>query len=344
VNTLPDSNYKSFLADAIRDYLDYLDSLGFCIEPQACKLRRIDGFLAENNIRSMQQCDNRLWLQLLERYQSRLKGSTLRGWRSAFHGLCRYLVRQGWMPENPVEAFAVPPLQNYRPYVFSLEQLRRFFTYLQTQADRCADERASFQFRSRYAFYHLLYACGLRVSEGVRLATADYAAAPRTLFIRPSKFRKDRLIPIGGRVAANLESLLELRQRLFGIPPEGVIFLSLPQRRPYTAAGASRYFRDAMRHLGIYRRAVTYRNYTCGTPHLHELRRAFAVHRLMRWYREKVDVDNKLPLLATYMGHVRFEYTKTYLTLTQQLLSEAGHRFARCYDRLEWMPHDPELG
>jgi hypothetical protein len=63
----------------------------------------------------------------------------------------------------------------------------------------------------------------------------------------------------------------------------------------------------------------------------------------MRWYHEQVDVDAKLPLLATYMGHARFEYTKTYLTLTRQLLSEAGNRFARGFDRLDWMPHDPEL-
>jgi hypothetical protein len=63
----------------------------------------------------------------------------------------------------------------------------------------------------------------------------------------------------------------------------------------------------------------------------------------MRWYREHANVDAKLPLLATYMGHVGFEYTKTYLTLTQQLLSEAGHRFARRFDSLDWMPHDPEF-
>jgi integrase/recombinase XerD len=344
MNTLPDFNYKSFLADAIRDYLDYLDSLGYCMEPQAAKLKRIDAFLSENNIGCMQQCDNRLWLQLLERYQSRLTGSTLRAWRSAFNGLCRYLVRQGWISENPVEMFTLPPLQRYRPYVFSLGELQRFFAYLQAQADRCTDERASFRYRSRYVLYHLLYACGLRVSEGVRLATEDYGAAQRTLFIKPSKFHKDRLIPIGRRVASNLESLLELRQRLFGIPPEGAFFLGLPWHRPYSATGASRYFQEIMQHLEIYRPKLTYHNCTYGTPHVHELRRAFAVHRLMRWYREQADVDNKLPLLATYMGHVRFEYTKTYLTLTQQLLSEAGHRFACRFDRLDWMPHDPELG
>ena len=43
------------------------------------------------------------------------------------------------------------------------------------------------------------------------------------------------------------------------------------------------------------------------------------------------------------MGHTRFAYAKTYLTLTQQLLSEAGHRLTRSFDLLDWMPHDPEL-
>ena len=43
----PELNYQSFLADVIRDYLDYLDHLGFSIEPQASNLRRIDGFLVE---------------------------------------------------------------------------------------------------------------------------------------------------------------------------------------------------------------------------------------------------------------------------------------------------------
>jgi site-specific recombinase XerD len=335
---------QSFLADAIRDYLDYLDHLGFAIGPMASNLKRIDAFLAENYIGCIQECDSRFWLGLMAQNHGRVKGTTLRAWRHTFHGFCRYLVRQGCLRENPVDAFPVPRIEHYRPYVFTLEELRRFFDYLRQQADHhVADPLTSFRFRSRYVLYHLLYACGLRASEGVRVRTADYSAGQRTLFIQPSKFHKDRLIPIGGRVASNLESLLEVRQRLFGIPPKGAFFLTLPQLRPYTPAMASNCFRTTMQHLGIYRPEVTDRNCTYGTPHLHELRRAFAVHRLMRWYRDKADVDAKLPLLATYMGHCRFEYTKTYLTLTQQLLSEAGHRFARGFDRLDWMSHDPEL-
>lgn len=343
MDKMPELNYQSFLADAMRDYLDYLDHLGFSIVSPAYNLRRIDGFLAENNIGCMQQCDSRLWLGLLAQYQGQVKATTLRRWRHTFHGLCRYLVRQGWMPENPVEAFPIPKIEHYRPYVFSIEELRRFFDYLQRQADHFANPFTSFRFRSRYVFYHLLYACGLRVSEGVRITTADYSTGQRTLFIQPSKFHKDRLIPIGNRAASNLQSLLELRQRLFGIPPEGRFFVILPERRSYSPDRASQYFRTTMQRLGICRLEGTYRNCTRGTPHLHELRRAFAVHRLMRWSRKQADVDAKLPLLATYMGHSHFAYTKTYLTLTQQLLSEAGHRFARAFDRLDWMPYDPEL-
>jgi integrase/recombinase XerD len=340
---VPELNYQSFLAEAMRDYLDYLDHLGFSIVQSAYHLRVIDRFLAINNIDCIQQCDNRFWLGLLAQHQGRVRAKTLQSWRNTFHGLCRYLVRQGWMPESPAAAFSVPQLEPYRPYVFSVEELRRFFDSLQRQAEHSGDPRTAFRFRSRYVFYHLIYACGLRVSEAIQLTVADYSANERTLFIQPSKFLKDRLIPIGSRVAANLELLLDLRQRQFGIPPEGRFFLILPGRRSYTRGRASEYFRTALKHLGIYRREVTRQGCTYGTPHLHELRRAFAVHRLMSWYREQVDVDTKLPLLATYMGHSCFTYTKTYLTLTQQLLSEAGHRFARSFDRLDWMTHDPEL-
>ena len=36
-------------------------------------------------------------------------------------------------------------------------------------------------------------------------------------------------------------------------------------------------------------------------PRLHDIRHAFAVHRLIAWYREGVDVQARLPLLSTYL-------------------------------------------
>ena len=171
----------------------------------------------------------------------------------------------------------------------------------------------------------------------MRLAVADYSAEQRTLYIRPSKFHKDRLIPIGSKAAANLERLLSLRAELGRTTTRSALFLKLPQWEPYHRDWISQYFRQVLDHLGIYRPETCQQGCSYGTPHLHDLGRAFAVHRLLRWYRQAAKVDAKLPLLATYMGHGYFGHTKTYLTLTQQLLTEAGQRFARRFDRLDWV-------
>lgn len=54
-----------------------------------------------------------------------------------------------------------------------------------------------------------------------------------------------------------------------------------------------------------------------------------AVHRVVAWYREGVDVEVRLPLLATYLGHVNLSGTQRYLTMTPELLAEASLRFER---------------
>ena len=64
-------------------------------------------------------------------------------------------------------------------------------------------------------------------------------------------------------------------------------------------------------------------------PRLHDLRHAFAVHRLVSWYRQGADVQRLLPQLATYLGHVHIAATQRYLTLTPELLHEASQRFER---------------
>jgi integrase/recombinase XerD len=340
---LPQLNYGSFLADAMRDYLDYLDALGFSTVMQAYNLMCIDRFLVEHQISHTEQLNTRLMIQFVDKHKGRVRSQTLRLLRHTFHGLCRYLIRRGWMAENPVAGFPVPKPQPYLPHVFSPRELHLFFDSFKVKMEQAADPTVRFRALSWYTFYHLLYACGLRVSEAVALTTSVYSAEQATLYIERSKFLKDRLIPISGKVCSNLDHLLAMRQQLFGVAREGFVFLFLPESRPYNRAWASQYFRRVLQRLMIYRSEQYHRGVCHGTPHLHELRRAFAVHRLLKWYRDKADVNAKLPLLATYMGHSYFGHTKTYLTLTQQLLSEAGIRFARSFDRLDWVTNDSKL-
>ena len=57
------------------------------------------------------------------------------------------------------------------------------------------------------------------------------------------------------------------------------------------------------------------------------MRHSFAVGTLLRWYRAGVDPAQRLLHLSTFLGHVQPESTAIYLTITAELLAEAGGRF-----------------
>ena len=60
------------------------------------------------------------------------------------------------------------------------------------------------------------------------------------------------------------------------------------------------------------------------------------MHALLRWYHAGADVQAKLPLLATYMGHVSIVSTQYYLPFVEALAAAAAARFAdRCGQLLE---------
>jgi hypothetical protein len=92
----PEVDFQSFLAPAIKDYLDYLDHLGFRVVTPAYALARIDRFLVEHHVDSFDQHDpRRVMAQLVHQYQGRFKTQTFEVWQRAFRGLCRYLALSG---------------------------------------------------------------------------------------------------------------------------------------------------------------------------------------------------------------------------------------------------------
>ena len=61
-------------------------------------------------------------------------------------------------------------------------------------------------------------------------------------------------------------------------------------------------------------------------PRPHDLRHTFAVNTLLDWYRDGGDVQARLPLLSTYLGHVEPANTYWYLQAAPELLAQAALR------------------
>src|SRR5256884_6533897 len=142
---------------------------------------------------------------------------------------------------------------------------------------------------------------------------------PSTTLFR-SSFHKSRLAPLSANAAREIDQFLEIRrQRRF--PAGADTPLLWHRNRGYSGGGIG----VAMRAL--FRKAAI-RTSTGRLPRTHDFRHGFALAALLRWYRAGVDVQTKLPSLATYMGHVSIVSTAYYLHFVEPLAAAASARFA----------------
>ena len=69
-------------------------------------------------------------------------------------------------------------------------------------------------------------------------------------------------------------------------------------------------------------------------PRVHDLRHSFAVKTIRRWYECALEVEPRLPVLSTFLGHVSPSSTYWYMTATPELMSLAAKRLARSLGKL----------
>lgn len=168
----------------------------------------------------------------------------------------------------------------------------------------------------------LMAATGLRTGEAVALDRADVDLAAGTLTVRDAKWRKTRQVPIHATVAAALDDYRQLRDTTLPDAPADAFFVSRSGRR-LTAAELTRRFRGLRDDLGIH--APPYRR----PPRLYDLRHSFAVGTLVDWHAAGVDVQARLPVLSTYLGHLNPASTYWYLQAAPELLGVVARRVER---------------
>ena len=61
-------------------------------------------------------------------------------------------------------------------------------------------------------------------------------------------------------------------------------------------------------------------------PRPHDLRHAFTVRTLLDWHEAGEDIDRRMPLLSTYLGHVDPASTYWYLEAVPELLELISRR------------------
>ena len=165
----------------------------------------------------------------------------------------------------------------------------------------------------------LLAISGLRVGEAIALDRGDLDDRDGLVRVINSKFGKSREVPLDSSAIQALAAYGRRRDQLSPRPACEAFFLSTAGTRLH-AANVRRVFTRLVRVVGLEPRSARCR------PTLHGFRHRFAVSTLLDWHRAGVDVQPRLPWLATYVGHTEPANTFWYLTATPELLGLVAER------------------
>jgi integrase/recombinase XerD len=248
-------------------------------------------------------------------------GSVTSGWFNkyqALKGFLRFAISRGHLTEAPLPTVLPKHPPPFVPYIYTRDEIRRLLDAIPSSQDY----RTLIEPDTLRAILLLLYGAGLRVSEALTLSVADVDLPKALITVRDTKFFKSRLVPIGQQLAGVLTEFAHRRAASHpGNDTESPFFLGKRGTAIHlqTMDGTFQRLRDC---AGIRRSdGARYQ------PRLHDMRHSFAVHRLIQWYQQGADVHRLLYHLSVYLGHTHLRHTQVYLTMTPELLQQAGARF-----------------
>lgn len=298
------------LHDAVSDYLTIRRALGFRMAHTERLLHQFVGFAEDAGAQTVTT-------------QLALRWATLPPSSPAWHAQRLSVLRcfaRWWQTIDPHTE--VPPADVLPA------QTRRAIPYLYSDADIAALMRAAALLRSPLAattmqtFIGLLFATGVRRGEALGLNREDLDAVGRVLTVRKAKFDKPRQLPLHASTVAALVAYARRRDHLCPRPRTAAFFVSTTGAR-LTAGIVWQTFHTLLQQVGIGSRTPGCR------PRIHDARHTFAVTTLLGWYRDGVNVQARLPLLSTYLGHTDPSNTYWYLHAMPELLTLAAGRLQR---------------
>jgi integrase/recombinase XerD len=161
----------------------------------------------------------------------------------------------------------------------------------------------------------------MRPGEACRLSMGDLDLDNGVVQVLATKFDKSRLVFLHPTTTTVLGEYLQARREWVGTTARACPAVFVNSRREVLNPD----------RLGVtFRRILTAAGITTTPrhrpPRLHDLRHTFAVTTMLDWYRDGHDVQVRLPLLSTWLGHVDPASTYWYLHAVPELLTLATRR------------------
>jgi len=304
------------LGQAARDYIRMRRHLGFKMRHEERRLRRFVSFMELHNATYI---TTKLALQWAMEPADAQRAT----WAERL--MCvRVFARycSGADPRTEVPPVGLMPFRPQRPtpYLYSEEEIRRLMDAAQSLPPTGGLRGLTYR-----CLFGLLTVTGLRISEALALTRDDVDLQNGLLTIRGAKFGKTRLVPLHASARRALARYTQQRDALLD-PPYAANFLLCASGRAPEVSTVRRVFYQLSRQTGL--RGPSDRR----GPRLQDFRHRCAMAILLKWYQAGEDVERRLPVLSTFLGHGHISETFWYLSGSPELLEQAARRLEKRWE------------
>ena len=297
------------LKTSIREYLQLRRSLGHKLEGTERDLKKFADFLADRSVAFITTKLALEWARLP-------KNSQPANWsrRLAIVRLfAQYHSAVDRRTEVPPRKLLAHKPRRAMPYIYSDEEIHRLVQACQHLRSR------GLRHHTYFTFFGLMATTGCRISELIALNREDFNDKERIVKIHNSKFGKSRLLVLHGSTVRELKKYTATRDQFHRHPKTNSFFVSDSGTR-LTRWSVRWAFIRVSKQIGLRKPSDSH------GPRIHDIRHTFAVKTILRWYAEGVDVNQKIVLLTTYLGHKKPSDTYWYVTGVPELLCAAASR------------------
>jgi integrase/recombinase XerD len=301
----------SALARSAQDYLGMRRSVGYALRQEGRMLADFVGYCERRGI-------TRVATEAALGWATEPSSASPTWWATRLavvRGFAAHLKTVEADTEVPPKGLLPSRASRLTPYLFSSAEI----TALMVAARALAHPLRAASFE---ALIGLMAITGLRTGEAMALDRADVDLEEGMLTVWRSKLGKSRQVPLHETTTAALTAYAARRDELCPRPATPSFLLSGGGTR-LNHTNTSTTFAGLLEAAGIATPPGRRR------PRLYDLRHSFAVANLVAWHAEGADVQTRLPVLSTWMGHVKPSTTYWYLQAAPQLLAVTALRLER---------------
>lgn len=209
-----------------------------------------------------------------------------------------HTLKREWHTLN----FARPAKEQKLPVVLSLQEVKQILSCVHSARYRVC--------------LTTIYACGLRLLEGVSLQVKDIDGQRKMLHVRQGKGAKDRYVPLPDSALVMLRQYWASHRHPLWLFPSIHTFLAPePTSQFMHETGVQKAFRAALLASGVKKDAT-----------VHTLRHSYATHLL--------EAGVHLRVIQGYLGHASPKTTSIYTHLTSVVNAQASTTINEIVERL----------